>query len=270
MSRFDPLNLAPHLTGALRRGGPAAVDLWLEATRWWTDSARLAAQGDWGTAQGQVLSGLVEGLMGGFAEKAVEFDVAGRRLRAILESVRLERRDGRLEGRLELRDVRWGGWVVETLSIHAPSIELTSARDAQLTAAHVRAEGRTSLASLAGCLDERVEGWSFRPGERGCLEVVRGGERRTLLVEALVEDDRCTCELREVRWKSLRVGVPRWLRLTRSFALPAAPGRASIDYARARGDAVDFRATVPEVVRRLDLAQLREAIRRELGSSTLL
>lgn len=270
VGRLDPLNLAPRLAGGLRRGAPAAMELWLEATKWWAGSARVAADAAWVDVQGQILANLVDGLMGGFAGRAIEFDVDGRKARAILESVWLGRRGGRFEARLELRQVTWDGWEVQSLSIHAPSIELTSSLDTQLRASHVRAEGQASLAALARCLDERIAGWSFHSEEDGMLTVGRRGRRRTLHVEALVEEGRCRCELREIRWRGLRLGVPRWLRLTRSFALPTPPGQASVVDARARGGVVGFRATVPEVTRRLDLASLREAIRRELGSSTCL
>lgn len=246
------------------------MELWLEATKWWAGSARIAADGVWVDVHGQILANLVDGLMGGFAGKAIELDVDGRKARATLESVWLGRRGGRFEARLDLRDLTWDGWAVQSLSIHAPSIELTPSLDTQLRAAHVRAEGRASLATLARCLDERVPGWSFRSGEQGMLAVGRRGRHRTWLVEVLVEEGRCRCELRGIRCRRLRLGVPRWLRLTRSFALPTPPGEASIVDARSCGGVVNFRASVPEIIRRLDLAQLREVVRRELGASTSL
>jgi hypothetical protein len=263
---FDPFNLAPRLVAGLPRGASAAVDAWLDATRWWTDPARELAQQGWDELDGRLLAELCHGLARGFTDRVMVLDFDGREASAVLESVRLLRRDRRFEVRLDLRDVTWDAWPVGAVAIHARSVDLTAPPQATLTASDVEMVGRAPLDAAVKWLDQRLPGWSLDVGEAGLLAVRRPGRRCTFLIAAGVDDGEATCELRGIRWGRLRVDLPAWLRLTRAIALPATPGPISMVEARCRGDVVEFSAVIPSVSRQLNLAQVRAAI---LGQSAI-
>jgi hypothetical protein len=263
---FDPFNLAPRLAAGLPRGASAAVDAWLDATKWWTEPARELAQQGWDEADGRLLVELCQGLARGFTDRAMVLEVDGRTARAVLGSVRLTRRDGRFGARLDLRDVTWDARAVGAVSIHARSVELTAPPQTRLTASDVEMVGHASLDAVVGWLDQQLPDWSLEAARAGLLALRRPGRSRSFLVTAVVVDGEVTCELRGIRWRRLRLDVPAWLHLRRSIALPAAQGRISVVEARCRGDVVDFRAVVPTISRQLNLTQLRDAI---LGQSAI-
>jgi hypothetical protein len=263
---WDPWNLSPP-TGGLPRSASSASDTWLDATKWWTDPLPEASQESWGEMHGRLLAELVAGVAKGFKDRVLELDIDDQRLRAVLQSVRLERRSGGYEARLELRHIGWADRAIESLSIVAGSVSLTAPPGARITASQIEINARATLGNVVGWLDTRVADWTLAPGDGNTVAVHRPGDTRTFFIDGVVHDDELQCELRAIRWRRMRVAVPRWLRLSRAMRLPAFPGGASLIEASRRGDVVRFQATVPSLSRRVDLGQLRDAISRRRALS---
>jgi hypothetical protein len=259
---FDPWNLAPGATGRLSRGASSATDMWLDATKWWTEPMQQASQESWGETNGRLLAQLVAGVARVFTDRVLELDVDGRRLRAELRSVQLDRRSAGYEARLELGRVAWADRAIESLSIVARSVSLAAPPRARITTSDIEINGRATLEQVVAFLDTRVVDWTLATGAGNTVAVSRPDGTRTFFVDVVVLDDELRWQLRAIRWRRARVAVPRWLRVTRARRLPAIPGGASILEANCRGNVMDFRATIPSLSRQVDLGQVREAISR--------
>jgi hypothetical protein len=235
------------------------AEAWLGATRWWAD-ALVAGPQAWPDANGKLLAEFADSAARRFRGRRIEFDIGGRRVRATLESIRLDRRDNRYGARLQLRDVDWDGLLFDRLSIVAAAVTLSPPPTVALTAFGVELEGLSSLASLVAWLDRRMPQWELGVGQRGLIEATRASSQRRLLLEPVVLDGALEVELRGVGWRSLWLRLPAWLRLTRNLALPTLPEGISVAEARRRGASVDLRLSVPAVSRRLDSGFLLDAL----------
>lgn len=206
---------------------------------------------------------LLEELAGGLGRalrgRRVGLDLGGRRLRAVLESAWLDRRDGRHAGRLQLRDVDYDGLAIERLTVVADAVALFTSPDVELVASAVELRGHAALPAVVVWLDGRLPGWSLRVVEAERIEASAHGRPGRLLVDGAVRDGVLEVELRAVLWRGLTLRCPRWLRLTRVVALAALPEGAAIAEARRVGARVEFCVTAPGWRRSLDRAWLRRA-----------
>lgn len=184
-------------------------------------------------------------------------------VRAVLESLHLDRREDRYGARLRLGDADWDGLRFERLTVVAEAVALTPPPDLTLTVSGVEMEGRTSLAPLVARLDREVPRWQLGVTEDGLIEAAPQGGGRRFLVEPVVIDGELEVELRAVRWHGVLLRLPSWLRLTRKVPLPALPEGLSVSEARRRGNSVDLRLLVPAASRRLDPGCLRESLSRD-------
>jgi hypothetical protein len=257
------LNLAPRLAAALQIGAPATFDMWLAATRWWTAPALDIAQLGWEEMSERILRQLSDGLVAGFASRPLELVVDGSRVRARMKSVELARGPDGLTARLELADAAVDGLEVESLSLVVRSLGLTSPPDCRLTADAVAITGEGTVEQVVAWLDGRVGGWRLAvEGDERVVAAARGRGRAKLLVDAFVDAGALRVAVVGARWGRLRLPWPRWMRPTRAMSLPPGPSLVCIDDARRCGDRVRFRATMPAVSRRVDLAQVRDAVSR--------
>jgi hypothetical protein len=235
-------------------------DSWLEATRWWTEavttSARLAPGAD-----ATLLAELAAGLMGAFRGRRVNVDVGGRSIRAVLDSIWLERHDAGYRGRIELRSVECDGLEVEELSVTAHGVDVAMRPGLALVMSHVELRGRSALEPLVAWLDPKLSEWSLSITDDRQIEWVRRHGGRRYIVHAAVCHNEVEMELRALRLLRATVRLPRWLRLTRKLPLPPLPGGMSISEARQVETGVDFRLSMPGIGYRFDLARVRQAIR---------
>ena len=123
---------------------------------------------------------------------------------------------------------------------------------ANLTASGIRIDGRALLQPLMARLSRQLKDWSLGVGADSRVEArnVRCPALR-LTIEPTVEDHRVDVELSGVRWRRVRLNLPRWVRLRRIVELPALPLGVMVVDARRCGDAVDLRLTVPSVSKNL-------------------
>ena len=204
----------------------------LAAARWWTEA---------------LAGGAATGLEG----RRVEVRCGGRPLRGVVESVRLDRREGRGGARLGLGEVEWDGLRFDAVTATAESVIVDPPPRAALTATGVVLEGRTPLGPLVAWLDRRVIGWRLAVVRGGVVEAVPHGGGVRLELEPAVRNGVLEAEVRGVAWRRVRVRVPAWLRLTRTATLPDLPEGIEVATARRRGTDVELRLTVPAIRRPL-------------------
>ena len=258
MFGFDPRN--PRVGGKpATRGAAPWLDAWRQATDWWVDPAGAGAQ-DMTAVNDRVLSELVDGIVGRFEGERVGFTLRGRPVGAVLDWIRVRRAEGRYEARLELTGVQLDDWGLISLSVVLDSIRIDVAPSAQLTVSGIELAGRASVRSCLPLLDRLVPGWRLDSDQDGRVTASRGPGRPVLIIEPAIRDGRLEVELRAIRWRARRLELPRWLRITRGFALPALAGRVVVLDGRRQGGDLEFRATISSWTERLDLARLREAI----------
>jgi hypothetical protein len=251
---------------ALRRASLAALggatawgEMWLDATKWWAGALADGARA-WPEANGRLLAELAEGVARRFRGRRIDIEVGGRQVRAILDSIRVERRDDRYGARVQLSDVDWDGLLFEQLSIVATAVALTPPPSVAVMASGLELEGRSSLAPLVAWLDRGLPQWDLAVAENGLIEADRPRGARRYLLEQVVVDGELDVELRGVRWGSVPLRLPAWLRVTRKVPLPALPEGVSISEARRHGADIDLRVSVSAISRRLEPGFLREVL----------
>jgi hypothetical protein len=235
------------------------LDAWSETTRWWSHPGAVRPDA-WSDAGRRLLAELVAGVTGRFEGREIEVVRDQKRFRASLDWLRLRRADGRNEVTVELRDVQWDGWEVETLSVIARSIRVTP--PLTIDATDVEMVGRARLESVVAQMDGAIAGWRLGIDREGHVEARSSSGRMTFVVEPAVSAHRWQLELRGARWRGLALAAPSWLRLSRSGALPRLAQGLWIEEASRRGMRVGFRARLPAIRQELDPGQLRDAIRR--------
>jgi hypothetical protein len=203
---------------------------------------------------------LAGGVARAFRGRRIGVDVQGRRVRAVLDSIWLEPNDGRYAGRLELRSVDFDGLEVDELSVVADDVTLEVQRDFALVMSGVLLQGRSLLEPLVAWLDAQLGEWSVSVAEERLIEAVRRSGGRRYLVHASIRDGEAEVELRAVRIRRATVSFPRWLRLTRTLALPPLPGGMVVTEVRHLGTGVEFRLAMPRLRQTFDPGRVRQAI----------
>jgi hypothetical protein len=238
------------------RGAGSWLELWSEATRWWTQPAEHVET--WGAAGSRLLAELVDGLAGRFEGRRIELVLGDRHTRATLDCLRLRRTGEVYEARVELREIDWDGWPIETLAVRAGSARV--AAPARLNVTDIEVVGRSRLEPLIARLNPVLSAWQLCVDDQGRMEARRPRGTVTLVVEPTVREHQLHTELRGVRWHRLRLDVPTWLRLTRTRTLPSLAHRMSIVEATRWADVVEFRLAIPSISQRFDPGRLRDAI----------
>ena len=250
------------------RGGSEIQSLWLdswrEATGWWLNPP---LSGGASAPSERLLAEIVEGLRSRFERSRVEFGLAGHRLQAELDWIRLRRQAAGYEARLDLLDVHYAGWVIEELSAVISGIALELEPVAQITLSGIEIQGRARSEPVIRRLNTDRPAWSLslNAGDR-----IRARARRsslTIVVDPEVVEHELQMEVRAVGFGSLQLPLPRWLRIARARPLPQLPRAIRIEQATQRAGFVAFRATIPRLTERFDLRGLRDAILGEAARS---
>jgi hypothetical protein len=252
----------PMAAGAQPGGAPAADwgESWLAATTWWTDAT--GGQRALPDAPGRLLVEIVEGLSRAFRGRRFAFEIGGRRLHGVLKWILLDRRDGGYAVQLELTDIEWGGLQLSRLRVAGGSLAVTAPPNVSVTAADVELDGRLPLVPLVTWLDGRTDRWRLSVTDEHLVEVTDSTRPLRFVVDPGAVEGHAEVAVRAIGWRSGRLRLPAWLRLTRAMALPPLPSGLTVADARRRGAVVDCRMLLPAVSRRLDLASLRGAIAR--------
>jgi len=174
--------------------------------------------------------------------------IGGRRLDLVVRGISVRAAAGPDQVRIDLDDLDYDGLRLDAVELAAEELRLRPVPTATLIASRMRVAGRTSLAHLVGWLDRHVPDWSLAVGSDRRVEATR--LRRPALrlsVEPAIDDHRVRVEVRAVRWRRVRVAVPRALRLRRTLRLPVLPFDALVVTARSDGAVVDLRLTIPTI-----------------------
>jgi hypothetical protein len=187
-----------------------------------------------------------------FEGRRLELLAAGRPLQLLIHGVEIRVGANSHQVRAELRDVRWDGWLLDTVRAAAPEVRLSMFPQGQVAASGVRVDGRTSLSAAVASLDGHVPGWHLCVRDDGRVEARHAVHADIALsVEVVARDHRLLVEVCGVSWRSLRLSLPSALRWRRTVPLPALPGGATVVCARRDGNAVDVQLAVPEISRSL-------------------
>jgi hypothetical protein len=234
------------------------LDAWFDLTTWWVDPALSATQ-PLGMRPDQLLAQLIDGIARRFEGQRVDVDVRGRRVRAVLDGIRLTRRDARSELSVDLAAVDVDGVRAARLELRARSVRVGPGATTTFVADDIDVDGELELRDAVAMVDERVPDWSLDVDADD--EVVASQPRRRLAVhvEPTAHAGELRLEVRSIELRGFHVSVPRWLRLERSFAVPLEPGW-TLTEAAAEGARVRFRLHGEGVREDLDLRQLRDAI----------
>jgi hypothetical protein len=187
-----------------------------------------------------------------FEGRRLSVPINGLRLEGLVHWIGVQASAEPHQIRMELREVDFDGWHLDPVAIAAAEVRLRSSPAANLAASGLRIDGRAPLVPLMARLNRQLKDWSLAVGADGRVEArhVRSPELR-LTIEPAVQDQRVDVELCGVRWRRVHLNLPKWLRLRRIVELPALPLGVVVVDARRRGDAVDFRLTVPSVSKTL-------------------
>jgi hypothetical protein len=245
------------VTRAAWRSMAWPLGAWLEVTNRWTGA--LADGRPPLQPQANLLVEFAGGLARAFRGRRVNVELCGRRVRAEIDAIWLDRHDDRYVGRLELRSVECDGLEVEALSVVAGAVVLTPPPTV-LIASGVEVLGRSALEPLVAWLDRELPKWDLRVAQGGLVEVVPRRRDVRFHVDAVICEGELEVELRAVLWRRVALRCPRWLRLSRKIRLPALPEGMSVAEARQRGNEVEFRLSMPTVRHAVNLRQLQEAI----------
>jgi len=269
-SPFDPRTWLPGLSGLPGLPGQRAtgdperswLEAWSELTTWWT--APLAAATDAMTdamRPEQLLAQLIDGIATRFSGKRIVISVGGRRVPAMLDSLRLFHRDERFEVRLDLRDVEVQGVHFDEISAVARSVSISPGTQPTIVARDIETEGSASLADLVRWLDERTHTWTLTIDRDGDVVARHVDKSVAFVVEPSVRNGEAFLELRQAAWSRLRVPVPRWLRLERRVDLDL-EGDWSLMEARRSDTNMHFRLRRDQIVHSVHPARLRDAVMR--------
>ena len=198
------------------------------------------------------MNGAFVALAASLEGRRLNLTFAGRAFEALVHWVGVRDGDEAHQVRVELRDVAYDGWRIDSLEIVADEVRLEALPDGTLTACGVRVDGCTPLAPVVAWLDQRSADWRLAVGPGGQVEARDGGSPGMRVdIEASVTDGEVHLELCGVGRGGGRLALPGWLRLRRTVPLPALPLGAEVVDARRRGDMVEFRLTIPSVSRSL-------------------
>jgi hypothetical protein len=244
-------------------GGSNVEQLWLqswtEATRWWVDPGR-SARTPRAPSGARLLAEIVEGVASRFEGRQLECTVAGRRLRARVDSIRMRQRDAGYEARLDLLDVEYAGWAIADLSAVIHDISVEPLPSARLIARNIEVTGHAGTAETIDWLNTLPTPWVFSLDSREAVQACARRSSVRAVVEPEVWAHRLKVEVRALRFGRATLRLPAWFRLTRSGPLPALPREILIREARRRAAVVEFRLTLPELSERFDLGRLRSTI----------
>jgi hypothetical protein len=174
--------------------------------------------------------------------------IGGRRLALVVRGISVRAAAGPDQVRIDLHDLDYDGLRLDAVELAAEELRLRPLPTATLIASRMRVDGRTSLAHLVRWLDRHVPDWSLTVGSDRRVEATR--LRRPairLSVEPAIDDHRVHLQVRAVRWRRLRLAVPRALRVRRTLQLPVLPFDALVVAARRDGEGVDLRLTIPTI-----------------------
>jgi hypothetical protein len=183
-----------------------------------------------------------------FEGRRLELLAAGRPLGLLIHRVEIRGGADSHQARVELHDVRWDGWPLETVRVAAHEVRLSTFPPGRIAASEVRVDGRTSVWAAVACLDGYVRGWQLCVRGDGRVEARHAAHADIALsVEAVARDHRLLVEVCGVSWRSLRLSLPSAMRLRRTVRLPDLLVGATVVCARRDGDAVDVQLAVPEI-----------------------
>jgi hypothetical protein len=235
----------------LLRASRGALQLWLDAAKWWTGALAESAGAVY-AENGGLLPEPAEALARWLQGRRIEGQCGGRALRATVESIQVYRGD-RDQARLKLSEVDWDGLHIERLSVFADDVSITPPPTISLRLDQVRLEGRIPLRELIAWVDRSLMSWRLGVTAANLVEAVPAGRRIGFIVEPVVVAGELEVELREVRWRTLRFPLPGWVRLTRKLQLPSLPEGLTISEARRREQAVEFLMAMAWVSTPVDL-----------------
>ncbi len=241
----------PIVNEQLLRASRGALQLWLDAAKWWTGAVAESAGVVYADNE-RLVSETAEALARRLQRRRIEGQCGDRRLQATLESIHVPRGSPD-QARLKLSHVDWGGLEIERLSVFADEVSVTPPPSLSLTLDQVRLEGRVRLRELVAWADQSLTAWGLSVSASNLIEAVPARGRMRFIVDPMLVDGELEVELREVRWRALRVRLPGWLRLRRKLQLPFLPEGITITEARRRGPAVDFLVTMASVSTPVDL-----------------
>jgi hypothetical protein len=266
-SPFDPRSwLPPGLPGipGITPARPAGagerswLDTWMDMTTWWIAPVTAAAGA---MRPEQLLAQLIDGIATRFAGQRIVVSIDGRAVPALLDSLRLLRRDDRFEVRVDVREVEVQGVRVDELSAVARSVSIDPGLETTIVARRIETSGTASLEDLVAWMDARTDEWTLRLDVHGRVRATHVARSVDVVVEPSVRDGVAYLEIREVGRKRWHVPVPAWLRLERTIDLTLADGWTLVE-ARRAGDRVHFRLRCDELSHGVNPAGLRDAILR--------
>jgi hypothetical protein len=226
-----------------------ALELWLDASRWWAGVV-IEGAGSWREENARVLSETAQGLARKLEGREVNTECAGRPLVAIVDAIQFYR-DDEDAARLKLRDIDWDGLRVERLSIFADEMTISPPPSLELSLRGVALEGRVRLRELVAWLDRELPRWQLAVTADNLIEAVPNSTRASIAVAPRVLGGEVEVELRELRWRALHLRLPAWLRLVRTLKLSPLPEGVAVREANLRQDVVEFVIALPDATRPL-------------------
>lgn len=272
-SPFDPRNWLPRKPED-STAPPSWLDLWMDATTWWVEpatrasesAARASAQMLSGQSPEQMLADLVDGVARRFAGNRIEVVLHGRPAKGRLDSIRVFRKDDRYEAKIDVSDGSFDGVPIEQATITVRSLRIDPGVPSRATAEGITITGRAALEPLIAWVDTRIDDWTLSVSDdaRGRAVIAAPHEARyrgaSFVVDGTLRDNELHVELRGARWRMVKVGVPGWLRFTRTIPIRELSSGLRLDEATRRGDVVDFRLSLAEATGDIDLMAVRDAI----------
>jgi hypothetical protein len=146
----------------------------------------------WAAADAGLLPELASSLGRALRGRRLGLDVGGRRIRAELHSVWLDRRDMHFAGRLELRCVECEGLQIQRLLVAADTVALTSPPDMAIVTSGVELWGHTTLRRSS-------RGWTAGSPTGNCASSRVVSSRRSR--EAATGDSSSTASFTMESWK---------------------------------------------------------------------
>jgi hypothetical protein len=261
-SPLDPLNALSKMFSPPASAGEL-VDRWVDATTWWVEPAiKTSAALRERMSPERLLAEVIDGLLGRFGGQRLELVLRGHPVRGLLESLRVVGAGRSLGVIADLADVSWEGPRLSHLQARARGVRVAPGMPAEVGAEGMELQGRCDLDDLVTWAEGRTGPWSLATDDAGRLHADLQERSVRLTAEPTYVDGRLELELRAARWRNLQVGIPRWLRLTRTQPLPPLPPGMEVLDAHRAGREVLFRLGLAEVTSPLDLGRLRDAILR--------
>jgi hypothetical protein len=209
----------------------------------------------------QLLVEIVDGVGGRFRGRRLTLDRIGQAIGLTLDEIEVLRRKGSNDVELVASDVEWNGVPITSASVHASNVSFELGATTTLTAEVVDVDGQADPPAAIAWLSSLIgDDWLLDVSQAGLVEARRPGGAFTFLVAAAAQSSAVNVELREIRWRQLRLVVPRWLRLERTRPLPSLPRDIEVVSAGWQDGSVRFRLRVPRLRQPFGLDGLRKAI----------